>query len=1022
MAVEIDQALFTDTLAPGYNSFNEALANAVVAAMRKRREQGIVNTEHPKGENETPENVVTEEETAVTEKVAAVHEGEAPEVQESPTQEGLGLDETEVVEGEVVTEETEKTQAESSDKIQDFGEKLGGARKDLYQRYRDMIMQVNEDELSKYPLAKLWPQPNYSKLLEEGIDNWRVAILRALREDMPRRPNAMSYKIRSWNNKFLYNRSIAEEVLDVELNANTFDDYIFVGNSHFSSETITKAFMYQRLGADTPEKDFPYFVRYFGEFERIYLHDESHSNCYCLMSGRFTPVQVFDSYSDALNVMIAANEKAIEEKKIHEEVLQKIAEKLEIDTSEKKEERKYDKFEIRGWRAPKSYWFIGKKYNGEWVELKKPFETGKEAREYLASHKDEIQDLWEQFKFVPNLRRTENLPRTEDGNPARARDITPEEFAEAFGFRGVEFGNWVEDKKRQQDLNEAYDGLMDLAGVLNVPPKALSLCGELGLRFGSNGRGGKNAAKAHYEPDLIAINLTKKAGAGSLAHEWFHAMDHYFNRHVGENKSTFNLLTETQTIENLIYNIQMEQHFKESGNDYYRERAANRQKEIYDNSLIRREVLEKFVGLLQSFDKEVPDVKNTYQKRSKGNDKFRSKPYWGTKVEMAARAFEAYVCTKLEEKGIRNDYLANYLTPDEYDSVAERNPARLSGYYPYPVKEEMVVIKKAFDDLFETMDTRDTADGKVELYSSSDYRRSRLEQCETVFDEELSEAQRDLKDFAIAVLEQDVEFFDGPECFHGSYDPLENKILLNINSEKPVDWVLWHESFHAFGALEPETYKELMDYMDANAPITKEQIEAYKESVKGYDLPDNVVKQELLADAFADMKKRQTTMEQMKDKAPGLFGKVSRYFSKVKELAKDFFFEKEEVKLTKEQFAVFEQGVNDIAKLHPSPILEGDGASLEMMMRVAQRCEDRNRNRMESDYSKEKQYVQKRLKVLDFTPLQQKDFDIQFAKDSIRNGARTRDVEYVLKNVSSLGEDKKVMSDIMREAKAAYAR
>ena len=210
--------------------------------------------------------------------------------------------------------------------------------------------------------------------------------------------------------------------------------------------------------------------------------------------------------------------------------------------------------------------------------------------------------------------------------------------------------------------------------------------------------------------------------------------------------------------------------------------------------------------------------------------------------------------------------------------------------------------------------------------------------------------------------------------------------------------------------------------MDANAPITKEQIEAYKESVKGYDLPDNVVKQELLADAFADMKKRQTTMEQMKDKAPGLFGKVSRYFSKVKELAKDFFFEKEEVKLTKEQFAVFEQGVNDIAKLHPSPILEGDGASLEMMMRVAQRCEDRNRNRMESDYSKEKQYVQKRLKVLDFTPLQQKDFDIQFAKDSIRNGARTRDVEYVLKNVSSLGEDKKVMSDIMREAKAAYAR
>ncbi|NJS15485.1 MAG: hypothetical protein HC788_13895, partial [Sphingopyxis sp.] len=46
---------------------------------------------------------------------------------------------------------------------------------------------------------------------------------------------------------------------------------------------------------------------------------------------------------------------------------------------------------------------------------------------------------------------------------------------------------YVEGAKRQQDLNEAYDGLLDLAGVIGVSPKALSLNGELGLAFQRDG-------------------------------------------------------------------------------------------------------------------------------------------------------------------------------------------------------------------------------------------------------------------------------------------------------------------------------------------------------------------------------------------------------------------------------------------------------------------------------------------------------------------------------------------------------
>ena len=44
---------------------------------------------------------------------------------------------------------------------------------------------------------------------------------------------------------------------------------------------------------------------------------------------------------------------------------------------------------------------------------------------------------------------------------------------DTFGFRGGEFGNWLGDKERQENLNHAYDALMDLADILETDPKNL---------------------------------------------------------------------------------------------------------------------------------------------------------------------------------------------------------------------------------------------------------------------------------------------------------------------------------------------------------------------------------------------------------------------------------------------------------------------------------------------------------------------------------------------------------------------
>lgn len=160
------------------------------------------------------------------------------------------------------------------------------------------------------------------------------------------------------------------------------------------------------------------------------------------------------------------------------------------------------------------------------MEIQSPFEKWEEAQAYLDTLLDELEEKLKNYRNIPYERESENTPRM--GKLKREGDVTPEKFQETFGFRGVEFGECVENKNRQENLNKAYDASIDMAEVLKLPSRAISLNGSLGLAFGSRGRGGKNAPLAHYEPVKVVINLTKKNGAGSLAHEWFHAVDNYF--------------------------------------------------------------------------------------------------------------------------------------------------------------------------------------------------------------------------------------------------------------------------------------------------------------------------------------------------------------------------------------------------------------------------------------------------------------------------------------------------------------
>jgi adenine/guanine phosphoribosyltransferase-like PRPP-binding protein len=226
--------------------------------------------------------------------------------------------------------------------------------------------------------------------------------------------------------------------------------------------------------------------------------------------------------------------------------------------------------------------------------------------------------------------------------------------------------------ERQANMNQAYDALMDLAGVVGVPPKALSLNGELGLAFGARGHGGKNPAAAHYEqdttgevtPNRVVINLTRKNGAGSLAHEWFHATDNYFARMQGQ-------------------------------------KAGFMTEKVTPDERVRLEMKDAFKALTKAINL------TSIKERSKTLDKLRTKDYWSTGLEMAARSFESYVIAKLQDQNASNDYLANI--------TSEAAWSKENGY-PYPTAGEIPAIRAAFDNFFQVVQTKETDKG-VAMYS-----------------------------------------------------------------------------------------------------------------------------------------------------------------------------------------------------------------------------------------------------------------------------------------------------------------
>jgi len=155
--------------------------------------------------------------------------------------------------------------------------------------------------------------------------------------------------------------------------------------------------------------------------------------------------------------------------------------------------------------------------------VKGGFKSYEEAKAYLDANPREVLDhrfpSWQTYSYLDKVERT--------GPTERTGNVGAKEFADRFKFRGVQFGNWQQNRDGQTSLNYAYDALNDLSELTGLDPADVSLGGKLGLAFGAQGRGGAGAGSAHYSTAYSLINLTKMKGAGNLGHEWLHALDHY---------------------------------------------------------------------------------------------------------------------------------------------------------------------------------------------------------------------------------------------------------------------------------------------------------------------------------------------------------------------------------------------------------------------------------------------------------------------------------------------------------------
>jgi hypothetical protein len=230
-----------------------------------------------------------------------------------------------------------------------------------------------------------------------------------------------------------------------------------------------------------------------------------------------------------------------------------------------------------------------------------------------------------------------NGPSHRDG-----ADVTFGDIVKIFGFRSAKVGAWVSKEEQQIAANLFFDALCDLMTILQVNEQVISLRGTLSIAFGS---GGNKHSSALYNPATKTLALAKNAGAGALAHEYFHAFDNFITRRFLKKASAKDFasalwLQRNQVIEHPL------------------------------NDLLER--CYQYIFLKQNSD-QPSDVFVKSVKADKALGSF----YYAMPEEVSARAFEAYV----QDNPLKNDFLVK---------GTKQSPEAKLGIYPSGAERALI--------------------------------------------------------------------------------------------------------------------------------------------------------------------------------------------------------------------------------------------------------------------------------------------------------------------------------------------
>ena len=493
-----------------------------------------------------------------------------------------------------MTTAAEKNSVRNNQVINDFGQKIGGAHKDRAREAAERLAGVDASALMLQPLSKVAKLPDLRGLYLAGVISERAARRARYYWDCIGTKPGSSWptRLQRWADRAA---ALIQNVADVLTYGDTEKSPVFSNPEGWKPAQSWELFREEMTAANWPADEYKrgaYFVgHYWMNPARFSIHTEKGSY-----------YTAFDSVAECVKAIRA---------------------KVEKNTT--KEPQKFSMYQTSAGK----YFISPKGKSG--IKL---LEFDNSADAWAAyGDSEKLGKIYEELKKFPSERRDWNRPRL--GEDWRGgQDMTPEAFGEVFPFRGVEFGNWVNQLERAACLNECADALNDLAGVIGIRPEAVALGGSLAWAFGSRGVG---KALAHYEPARRVVNLTKKKGNGCVAHEWFHALDNYMMIKAG--KPSLMAVSDTHA---------------------YGEAEKS---PIFEAAKALKNAL----------------LKSDMYTRSRRIDAFRSAPYWATVTEMAARGFEAVVFYALQDAGLCNDYLV---------SIKEATDYTRSECYPYPTREE----------------------------------------------------------------------------------------------------------------------------------------------------------------------------------------------------------------------------------------------------------------------------------------------------------------------------------------------